>query len=255
MFEEEYEVVYAPAARIAIAQALIRLGSPKIRSLLIQDLFFKNEKFQGERIVSRVALAIFNLGHGPYRDDKEVLDLLRGVLGKENQILRFEEFGWIIPVLGYPVQEYYLHELAGYSLVNLGDLEKLEDILFAQLNSCAWEKKKDKFLNWVYSMDGPATIQALNNIAAYDPKNKKIGGKAVYKEMIVGLEAIGKEDCVKPLSILYDRGDGSLLVPVIKTLGKIGGPSALEIIRNAAENGKFGVRQNAKKVLKDLSKG
>jgi len=255
---EEIIRPYIIPARIAMGQALIRIGSPKIRSLLVGDLLRKDEERDPKNLdkqFNRMIAAIYILGQGPYENDQEVLESLRGVFGKGNYSVLVETIGVFIPVLGTPVTSYYTYELAGFSLVNLGDLSMLEEILFAQLVfSNIKDQSKDGFIKWVYSLDRSATIQALNNIASYDTKKKKNRWFPNYTKMISALTAIGEEDCIGPLSILYEQKDASIRILALKALGKIGGESALMIIRKATEDRKFNIRQNAKKILKQLTK-
>ncbi len=206
-----------------------------------------------------VAALVIVLGQGPYQGDQDVYNVLRSVLLKGNWGQSIDHYiGITIPILGFPVSDYHIRELAGFSLINLGDYEELEDILMAQFHTFNGKKAKDKFVQWVYSVNQSATVQALNSIAACDPQAyhaKELRSKPDFKKMISALESIGEEKCVKPLTTLYNnncRDAVRVAVLVIQALGKIGGGEALETINKATENKSLQVRWRAKRILKML---
>ena len=254
LFRESVSLPYRTATPVGLA--LIRLSPQTIRSLLVEHLETIDENNPGYYHAHPLARSIFLLGMGPYQGDQEVLDLLRIALNKDNLAVPNFKFLWVVAELGWPLKEYTIPELAGFAILKLGDVSKLENILFAQFDYSCGEKskKKDAVVQLAYSLDPSTTIQVLNQIAGYESTSAN-HWRPMKSCLIDCLGELGEEYCIEPLHILFTQEEETAnRIQALNALGKIGGESAIEIINKATGDDKSRVRRKAKKILKQISK-
>lgn len=190
--------------------------------------------------------AMAALALGGVEDDSRVVEALRQALDDED-VVWASTTGVAIPLLGYPQTGYSVAEVAGLSLVKLGDKESTKRIV--QLALEKWyrgdENPKEDFVRFMFMLGWESVIAELALMCEH--KARFIREKAVSC-----LAAIGDAQVIEPLIDLLNHEDTNVRKKAVQALGEIGDSSALEALTQVAQDKKRAVRGAAKKSMKQI---
>jgi HEAT repeat protein len=224
------------------ALALIKLREPRVITLLIQDLQARNEFGHRDGEVNVIAA----LALGSAERSPEIIEALRQAMTDKEPVYGFfQSMGFFIPKLGLPQSvACKLQEVAGLSLVELGDKDSGKEIVELAILDWYWSIPKEDFIKYMHECGWESTVSHVASLMDQSPKI-----------VVSCLNAIGDEQCVEPLIEASKYKDSGIRKKAIEALGNIGGEQALGAITQATKDKKWAVRRTAKKMIKKLSKG
>jgi hypothetical protein len=178
---------------------------------------------------------------GCIRNNPRVIEALRIALENDNTTSSSFGFDLIFPILGYP--DYRIAELAGLFLVRLDDQESGSRIIHLALSKWWYleSKPKDKLIRFMYFLGWDSVIPTLGEI-----------GKEFPEKVIACLVSIGDTKASELLEEYLCHPSPSVRKIAANSLGIVGASSAIEALDGLLNDKKFGVRQAAKKAIKQI---
>jgi len=232
-----------PRLKYLSALALIKLREPRVKELLLQDLRATDKWGHRDGNVNVVAAwALACVERNP-----EIIEALRQAMTEKETVSGwFSTMGFVIPKLGMPQSEpYTLQEVAGLSLVELGDKDSGKQIVQLAIQDWHWHIPKERFIKYMYDSGWESTISDVASL---------LQNKQCLPTVISCLGIIGDEQCVDPLIKALKHETPDIRKKAIEALANIGGVRALEAITHATNDKNWGVRHTAQKMIKKLSR-
>ncbi len=224
--------------RQAAIEDLGEIEKAEVVELLIQALGDEMEELR-----AMAALAL-----GGVKDDPRVIEALRQALD-DDALVSVEDTRVAILMLGMPQTGYRVAEVAGLSLVRLGDKQSAKRIVRQALDECTWggtQNRKQDFCRFMFGLGWESVVPELALLC----EDKKL----YVREMAVScLGAIGGAQVIDPLIRLLKAKHTDTRKNAAETLGKIGDSSTLDALIQATQDKKWAVRRAARKAIKQIA--
>jgi hypothetical protein len=191
--------------------------------------------------------AMAALALGGVSDDPRVIEALRLALDDDGYVT-IGDSQMAIPILGVPQNGYIVSEVAGLSLVRLGDRDSARRIA------------RQAIENWRYQTDLGSKLHISRYMfeRGWDEVVTELGLMHQHKDRytreraISRLATIADPQVVQPLAGFLNDRQTSVSKKAIEALGEIGDSSALEVLTQAAQDKKRAVRNAARNAMQRI---
>ena len=190
--------------------------------------------------------AMAALALGGAKNDPRVVEALRLALD-DTTALYLDATCVAIPILGIPQSSYSVAEVAGLSLIRLGDRDSARRI--ARLAIEKWdygegsgEKKKEHFFRYMFKCGWDTVVAELGLMS----RHKK---RSCRRRAVSCLAAIAGPQVVQPLVGFLKDKDTTVRKRAVEALGQVGDSGALQALSQATADKKWTVRRAAKKAI------